>query len=142
MQITFEHINSPEELRVLADALARLADARDKHRAEFRQLVADVAPQADEEPAPAPKRSKPTKPAPTQPAAEPAPAEIAAPEPVAESPSEPAITLEQVRAKLAALSNAGHKAAVKDLLEQFGVAKLTDLSADRYGALMAAAEEI
>jgi len=55
---------------------------------------------------------------------------------------EPPVTLEEVRAKLAALSQAGKKAEAKALLDQFGVAKLTDLPADKYAEVLAAAEEI
>jgi len=55
---------------------------------------------------------------------------------------EPPVTLEEVRAKLAALSQAGKKAEAKALLDQFGVAKLTDLPSDKYAEVLAAAEEI
>lgn len=53
-----------------------------------------------------------------------------------------AVTLEQVRAKLASLSQAGKAADVKKLIADFGAAKLTDIPADKYGELMAAAEKI
>jgi hypothetical protein len=46
------------------------------------------------------------------------------------------VTLEQVRAKLAALSQAGKAAQVKGLIAQFGVMKLTDVPADKYAKLM------
>ena len=92
--------------------------------------------------APKPKRAKPAA---TPAAAETAPAEAAEPAAASESPSEApaaAVTLEEVRAKLAALSQAGKKAEAKALLDQFGVAKLTDLPADKYAEVLAAAEEI
>lgn len=120
--------------------------------------------QAQEAPAEAPKPRRPRKStsaetaaadASSQPTAEEAPA--AAPEKtVAESsptvapaaPAQPAstaateLTLVDVRAKLAALSQAGKAAQVKGLLGNFGVAKLTDVPAEQYGELMAAAEAI
>lgn len=51
-------------------------------------------------------------------------------------------SLEEVRAKLAALQKAGKRAEVKALLTSFGVAKLSELGADRYGELMEKAGEI
>lgn len=56
------------------------------------------------------------------------------------SPSE--ITLEQVRAKLAALSQAGKAPEVKKLIASTGATKLTDVPAEKYGELLAAAEEL
>lgn len=161
MDIKLE-IYSPEEMRVLASTLQELADITEKQRneshmkwARVRDLWSDAdnsakteqAP-AIEAPTPASAEDKPAKkarakkeePAPTPPAAETAPSEVAAPAPAAESRSE--ITLVDVRAKLAALSQAGKAASVKGLLSDFGVAKLTDLPAQKYSELMAAAEEI
>jgi len=54
----------------------------------------------------------------------------------------PAFTLEEVRAKLAALSQAGKQDAVRGLIGFFGVKKLTDVPPERYGELMAMAEKI
>lgn len=65
--------------------------------------------------------------------------EVAPAEPVAASPSK-AITLEQVRAKLATLSQAGKQAEIKALVVKFGAAKLTDVAAEHYAELMTAAE--
>lgn len=62
-------------------------------------------------------------------------------EPVAASPSK-AVTLEEVRAKLAALSQAGKTAEVKTLISQFGAGKLTDLAADKYAEVLTAAEAL
>jgi hypothetical protein len=50
--------------------------------------------------------------------------------------------LETVRATLAALSQAGKAPEVKDLIGKFGAAKLTDIPTERYGELLAAAEEL
>lgn len=69
------------------------------------------------------------------PAKKPAKAEAPAPE-------AKAITLEQVRAKLAEVSNAGKKNEVKELLTSYGVSKLTDLPAEKYSELLAEAEAL
>lgn len=53
-----------------------------------------------------------------------------------------AITLEEVRAKLAGLSQSGKQAEVKRLIKKFGVAKLTDIPKEKYTELLKAAEEI
>ena len=87
---------------------------------------------------------KPRKPAPTPVAvvtATPAPEVTAPAEPVAASPSK-TVTLEEVRAKLAALSQAGKTAEVKTLISQFGAGKLTDLAADKYAEVLTAAEAL
>lgn len=54
----------------------------------------------------------------------------------------PTIPLETVRAKLAALTQAGKQTEAKALLTNFGVKKLTELPSDKYADLLAAAEEI
>ena len=64
-------------------------------------------------------------------------------DPVKEEPvSETNVTLEQVRAKLAALSQAGKQAQVKKLITDFGATKLTEIPAEKYAELLAQAEEI
>ncbi len=73
--------------------------------------------------------SKQTPPAPT-PASTPAPKSVAN-----------AVSLETVREKLSALGETGKKGAVKELFAQFGIAKLTDLPAEKLGDMLAAAEE-
>ena len=62
----------------------------------------------------------------------------------AEAPKEdkPTISLETVRAKLAALSQQGKQAQVKELLTQFGAKKLTAVPEEKYGELLAAAEKL
>ena len=100
-----------------------------------KAVVEQAAQAAEEKPA-----KKQRKPAGTPAAEEPAPAEAAAPAPAAASPSE--VTLEQVRAKLAALSQAGKAATVKELIAGFGVAKLTEVPADKYAELLAQAEAL
>jgi len=54
----------------------------------------------------------------------------------------PTYTLEQVRAKLASLTQAGKQAEVKALLSLFGVKKLTDVPPEAYPELMKEAEAI
>ena len=100
---------------------------------EAVKAVVEQAAQAAEE-KPAKKQRKPA----ATPAADETPA--AAPAPAAASPSE--VTLEQVRAKLAALSQAGKAATVKELIAGFGVAKLTEVPADKYAELLAQAEAL
>jgi hypothetical protein len=55
-------------------------------------------------------------------------------------PSTPAVTLEQVRAKLATLSQSGKQAQVKKLITDFGAKKLTEVPAEKYAELLTAAE--
>jgi hypothetical protein len=69
------------------------------------------------------------------------PAKAEAPE-ATPAPEAKAITLEQVRAKLAEVSNAGKKNEVKELLTSYGVSKLTDLPAEKYSELLAEAEAL
>lgn len=97
----------------------------------------------------APKAKKSAKPAATPTVSatattETTPADTVQTAPAVESPSEqpdPApqakqFTLEEVRAKLAALSQGGKTAEVKALLAGAGVTKLTDLKTDQYAAIM------
>lgn len=56
--------------------------------------------------------------------------------------SQPEVTLETVRTKLAALSQSGKQAEVKALIQQFGANKLTEIPAEKYPELLAAAEAI
>ena len=57
-------------------------------------------------------------------------------------PETKVIKLEDVRSKLAALSKAGKKTEVKNLLNSFGVQKLTDVPSDKYEELLEKAEEL
>ena len=65
-----------------------------------------------------------------------APVEEAKPE------KKPALNLEQVRAVLAEKSRAGHTAAVRDLLQKYGAAKLSQIDPKHYEALLKDAEVI
>jgi hypothetical protein len=77
---------------------------------------------------PEPKAKKPT-PAPT-------PEVVEAPAPAAN------VTLVQVRARLAELSSEGKKDAIKKLMTDFGVSKLTEVPEEKYSELMTAAEAL
>ena len=50
-----------------------------------------------------------------------------------------AITLEEVRAVLAEKSRAGHTAKVRELLEKYGAAKLSEIEPSQYPSLLAEA---
>lgn len=81
-----------------------------------------------------------------EPEADPAPetepdAEPATAEPEETEPEAPTVTLEEVRAKLAGLAQGGKQAQVKELLGKFGASKLTEVPAEKYAELLAAAEE-
>lgn len=52
------------------------------------------------------------------------------------------ITMETIRAKLAALMDAGKQAEVKDLLKEHGGEKLSDIPEENYPALLKDAEEV
>ena len=56
------------------------------------------------------------------------------------SPSEPELTLEQVRAVLADKSRKGHTAEIRALLQKYGAAKLSGIDPANYKALLADAE--
>ena len=63
------------------------------------------------------------------------------PTPVVEAPKN-AITLEDVRKVLTALSRDGHTAEVKALLTKHGVNRLSEVKAEEYEALLKEAEDI
>lgn len=64
------------------------------------------------------------------------------PPPAPEPTAAPTFTLEQVRAKLAQLGQAGKKDEAMALLNEFGAKKVTELKPENYAALMAAAENL
>lgn len=71
--------------------------------------------------------------------------ELADPEPDAipdsSNEEEKKYTLEEVRAKLAALNKAGKRAEVKEILGSFGVEKLSEIPEDKYQEVMEMAGE-
>ena len=79
---------------------------------------------------PEPKAKKPAAPAPAPEVEAPAPAPAAN------------VTLVQVRARLAELSSEGKKDAIKKLMADFGVSKLTEVPEEKYSELMTAAEAL
>lgn len=68
--------------------------------------------------------------------------EVAPVEVATVSPSERAYMLEDVRAKLAALSQSGKTVEVKALITATGFTKLTDIPAGKYAEVMAQAEAL
>lgn len=61
------------------------------------------------------------------------------PEPAQAEEPEP-VTLEQVRAVLARLSQAGHTAKVRELIQAAGAAKLSEVAPEKYSWLLSQAE--
>jgi hypothetical protein len=125
---------------------------------ELTKVIKDLAASYG---APA-KETKTDKAAPVKsetPAEKKTPAEVKAPDPevnaaaddntgsapeknAASKEPEKEITLEEVRAKLAALSQSGKQAQVKALISKFGASKLTDIPKEKYAELMKEAEAI
>jgi len=164
IQITFTPGNSAQ-----ADLIGKLmAQYLALDAAPTAEAAQAVETAAVEQPA-APKATRARKPAATS--AEPAPAPLADsgtenstateqtaspsdPKPAA-APSEPeaaaaptasstapAVSLEQVRAKLAELSKAGKQTQVVALIGSMGAKKLTDIPAEKFGELMQQAEAL
>lgn len=129
-----------------AEELARLLDLIEKYY-EGNPIASTGEPVEVKVEAPAQaKKPKASKAAPattdsspsSESPSEPAPSETSA----AASGSAAEVTLEEVRAKLASLSQAGKAKEVKALLSGYGVAKLTDLPKDKYAELLANAEQL
>ena len=55
-------------------------------------------------------------------------------------PTSKPLTLEDVRAVLAVKSRNGHTAKIRELLEKYGAAKLSEIDPQKYAALLAEAE--
>jgi len=58
------------------------------------------------------------------------------------NPETSPVSLEEVRAKLASLSQSGKQAQVKELITKFGASKLTDIPAEKYSELLEEAGKI
>jgi uncharacterized membrane protein len=155
-----------QSLTVIGRALVEIGEIQELERAEFRRnarqlslfpetgaisgggiaaqaeqtQVEEPAPAAEEKPAKKQRAAKAAAPAPTPSATE--EAAPATPAPATASPSEPAVTLVDLRARLAELSRDGKADKVKALLSKFGVAKLTELEPTKFADVMAAAEGI
>jgi hypothetical protein len=143
IQITFTP-ETPEQAAVVAEAIGKYLGT-----VPVGGTVAEV-----EEPAavsPKPKARKAAAPAPVSASAA---GEPEVPNETAAAPSEPevpaastasspvAVTLEDVRGVLAKLSQGGKAAEVKGLISKFGAAKLTEIPADKYADVLAAAQEL
>lgn len=129
MNITVE-IKAPE----LAKAIESLAAALSGSQLASNQAVFEKAIEKQvSKPAPAPKPKK---------LAEKVDEALENLSEKEEVSKEPEIKLETVRTKLAQLSQSGKQAQVKELISSFGAKKLTDVPADKYADLLAAAEEI
>ena len=63
-------------------------------------------------------------------------------EPVPEEAEKPKVTFEQVRAVLAKKSQMGYTSAVKNLVENYGVEKLSDIKPENYAEILEQAEMI
>ena len=63
-------------------------------------------------------------------------------EPVPEEAEKPKVTFEQVRAALANKSRDGYTLAVKNLVESFGVEKLSEIKPEHYAEILKQAEMI
>jgi hypothetical protein len=126
IQITFTP-ETPEQAAVVAEAIGKYQGtvAAGETVAEVKEPVAKAVKPAKKA-APAPVEAAP------EPAAEPAPA--------VEATSQ--VTLEEVRLVLANLSQGGKAAEVKSLIAQFKAAKLTEIPADKYAEVLAAAKEL
>ena len=63
-------------------------------------------------------------------------------EPVPDEAEKPKVTFEQVRAALAKKSQMGYTSAVKNLVENYGVEKLSDIKPENYAEILEQAEMI
>ena len=102
-------------------------------------IIADCI-HKDEEPAAAEEKPK-KKTRKTAKAKAEEPAEVCEPEPVHEE-EKPTISFEQVRAALANKSRDGYTLAVKNLVESFGVEKLSEIKPEHYAEILKQAEMI
>jgi|GEM_PF-4383039 len=156
IQITFTP-ESLEESAIIAEAMNRIMAAGARQAAATSQSGLITAAQ-EEAAAPAPKRTRRAPAAETATGPETTSATASAPtedpKPVAEpstqeapaastaSSAAPELSLEDVRAKLTAISKAGKAAEVKGLLADLGVANLTSVPKEAYAKLVADAEAL
>ena len=63
-------------------------------------------------------------------------------EPVPQEAEKPKVTFEQVRAALAKKSQMGYTSAVKNLVENYGVERLSDIKPENYAEILEQAEMI
>ena len=136
MQITFTP-TTPSQAALIGEMMAR-----------YLQMEADLADTAEPEATPAPTVVKRVRKAP-------APVEAEVPNEPAAAASEPeapaaqpaslpaaAISIADIRAVLAPLSQDGKRAEVIGLMSKFGVTKLTELPVEKYADMLAAAKDL
>lgn len=156
IQITFTP-ETPEQAAVVAEAIGKYLGtvAAGGTVAEVKEPAAE-APKRTRKAAPATTTVSENSETPTATAGSEtaAAAEAEVPNETAAAPSEPeapaastasspvAVTLEDVRGVLANLSQGGKAAEVKSLIAQFKAAKLTEIPADKYAEVLAAAKEL
>lgn len=157
MKITVDvNINAPEltaAIITLSSALQNVAISTPavltaepiqdccKTKSEFSfPLKEAVEPASDPEPTPEPVKEDPKAESAPEPTPEPEPAPESSSEPAPEPETAPTVTLEQVRAKLTTLSQDGKQVRVKELITSFGAKKLTDIPAEKFADVLAAAE--
>ena len=104
-------------------------------------LIADCICKEDEAAQPAAEEKPKKKTRKTAKAKAEEPAEVQEAEPVPEE-EKPTISFEQVRAALANKSRDGYTLAVKNLVESFGVEKLSDIKPEHYAEILKQAEMI
>ena len=131
-------VNAPE----LASAIQALADALSKPMDVCNWLAQNSGKTIDTDTTVKEGGDKPAAESEPDRTPDPQPEPEPEPEPEPDPDPAPVITLEQVRAKLAAISQSGKQAQVKQLLNSFGATKLTEVPAKQYANLLAGAEEI
>ena len=104
-------------------------------------LIADCICKEDEAAQPAAEEKPKKKTRKTAKAKAEEPAEVQEAEPVPEE-EKPTISFEQVRAALANKSRDGYTLAVKNLVESFGVEKLSEIKPEHYAEILKQAEMI
>lgn len=133
MNITIQ-IQAPELVKAIESLAAALGGMGTE--APVAATVAEIMVEKEEAPVKEAKQEAPAEKADE-------PVETSADEKAEEKkPETPSISLETVRGKLAALSQSGKQKEVKELISSFGAKKLTDVPAEKYAELLAAAEKI
>lgn len=148
-------IRDPEEMRATAEYLLAMAKAYEQAReqrmkhfgalapANYGQaniatsytVAATQTPEQTSEPAPVAEESEQVVKKRRRKAA-PEPEAVASEEAAPAEKPATKITLEDIRAKTAHLSQAGHGNAIRELLKKYGAANLSSLSSDMYGLFL------
>jgi|TARA_R110000868_G_scaffold396174_1_gene668283 hypothetical protein len=139
IQITFTP-ETPAQAAVVAEAIGKYLGT-----VAVGETVAEVKEPVAEAPKLSRAKKSPTDANTAKPEKDSSIPETSAPTaPTKSSTDEPAsqVTLEEVRLVLANLSQGGKAAEVKSLIAQFKAAKLTEIPADKYAEVLAAAKEL